>query len=237
MGRLAAPPIPEIPEPVRGKSFVVVEADHVGDPAQADELLAPLRRSGRSTTRSQTIPMPALSHLHMDPEHPVPGTGDGMMLGDLPGEAVDTFVEVAGADARFPLLTVELRHLGGELGRAHPENGALASIDAEYALYAVGMTPSPSWRDPVAAQVRCRQEGDGAVGGSPHVPQLRRNRGDPASSGASRPTSGCDASRPGRSRQPHPLKPSRPSSPLDKPTPGRSAQQPRAHARRNACSE
>ena len=54
VGRLLQlPPIPEIPEPVRGKSFVIVEALHVGDPAQADELLAPLRALGPVTTRSR----------------------------------------------------------------------------------------------------------------------------------------------------------------------------------------
>ena len=35
---LNLPPIPEIPEPVRGKSFAVVEAYHLGDPAVADEI-------------------------------------------------------------------------------------------------------------------------------------------------------------------------------------------------------
>ncbi|HEV8220017.1 MAG TPA: FAD-binding oxidoreductase, partial [Streptosporangiaceae bacterium] len=40
------PPLPQVPEPVRGKSFVVVEAYHVGDQARADELLAPLRALG-----------------------------------------------------------------------------------------------------------------------------------------------------------------------------------------------
>ena len=37
------PPIPQIPEPIRGQSFVLVEAYHFGDPSQADELLGPLR--------------------------------------------------------------------------------------------------------------------------------------------------------------------------------------------------
>ena len=37
VGRLLQfPPIPEIPEPVRGKSFVVVEAIYVGDEAEAE---------------------------------------------------------------------------------------------------------------------------------------------------------------------------------------------------------
>lgn len=151
---LQLPPIPEIPEPVRGKSFVAVEAYHVGDPAQADELLAPLRALGPVNDTVQTVPMPALSHIHMDPEQPVAGFGDGMLLGELSAVAVDAIVATAGADAAFPLLSVEFRHLGGELGRARPRNGALAALEAQYAMYAVGGTPVPELEGPVRAQVQ-----------------------------------------------------------------------------------
>ena len=151
---LQLPPIPAIPEAVRGKSFVVVEAYHVGDPAQADELLEPLRALGPVNDTIQTVPMPALSHIHMDPEQPVPGFGDGLMLGELPAAAVDAFVGAAGATAAFPLLSVELRHLEGELGRARPGNGALAALEARYAMYAVGATPVPELEAPVRAQVQ-----------------------------------------------------------------------------------
>jgi UDP-N-acetylenolpyruvoylglucosamine reductase len=154
VGRLLQfPPIPEIPAAIRAKSFVVVEAIHLGDPGQADELLAPLRTLRPVNDTIATISMPMLSHLHMDPEQPVPGIGDGLMVGQLPGEAVDALVEVAGAGARFPLLSVELRHLGGEFGRPRPENGALAAIEAQYAMYSVGMTPVPELKAPVSAQV------------------------------------------------------------------------------------
>ncbi len=64
---LKLPPIPEIPEPVRGKSFVVVEAYHVGDPRHADELLAPLRRLGPVNDTIAVVPMPALSHSNPQP--------------------------------------------------------------------------------------------------------------------------------------------------------------------------
>jgi FAD binding domain/Berberine and berberine like len=154
IGRLLNfPPIPLIPEPVRGKSFVIVEAYHTGDPAQADALLAPLRALAPVNGTITTVPMPALSHLHMDPEQPVPGAGDGMMIDRLPGEAIDAFAGVAGAGAAFPLLSVELRHLGGEFARPRPSNGALACLDAHYALFAASMTPVPELVAPVTAQV------------------------------------------------------------------------------------
>jgi hypothetical protein len=150
---LQLPPVPDIPDEIRGKSFVIIEAYHVGDRAQADELLSPLRELRPVNDTISSVSMPALSHIHMDPEHPVPGFGDGLMIDRLPAEAVDALIEVAGPNAELPLLSVELRHLEGELGRARPQNGALPSIDAQYAMYAVGMVPRPELEPPVAAQV------------------------------------------------------------------------------------
>ncbi len=155
VGRLLNfPPIPQIPEPVRGQSFVIVEAYHLGDPSQADALLDPLRALGPVNDTIATVPMPALSHLHMDPEQPAPGAGDGMMIDRLPAEAVDAFVQAAGPRAAFPLLSVEVRHLGGEFARPGPGNGALACLDARYVLFAVSMTPVPELVAPVMAQVQ-----------------------------------------------------------------------------------
>ena len=147
------PPVQQIPEPVRGKSFVIVEAYHTGEPAAADALLAPLRALAPVIDTITTVPMPALSHLHMDPEQPAPGTGDGMMIDQLPGEAIDAFAAAAGPGAAFPLLSVEMRHLGGEFARPRPGNGALACLDAHYMLFAVSMTPVPELVAPVTAQI------------------------------------------------------------------------------------
>jgi hypothetical protein len=144
VGRLLQlPPLPEIPEPLRGKSFVLVQVIHAGEPALAERLIEPLRALGPVMDTVSEIPLPALSHLHMDPKHPVPGVGDGVMLSRLEPETVDALLRVGGPGSGSPLLSLEVRHLGGELGRAKPEHGALASIEAEYALYAVGVAPTP----------------------------------------------------------------------------------------------
>ncbi len=137
------PPVPDLPGHLRGKSFVVIDVIHLGEPAEADRLLAPLRVLRPVTDTIQMIPAKALSHLHMDPEQPTAGSGDGLMLASLPAEAIETAIRVAGAGAGTPLLAVELRHVGGEMKRARPGNGALAAVDAEYALFAAGPAPFP----------------------------------------------------------------------------------------------
>jgi len=149
---LRFPDVPDVPEPVRGRAFAVVDAIHLGTPAEADALLAPLRKLRPVTDTVQMISMPALSHLHMDPEHPVPGVGDGIMLADLPAEAVTRLLGAAGPGTGSP-LGVELRHVGGEMKRARPGNGALAAVDAEYALFAAAAAPTPQAVPAIGHQV------------------------------------------------------------------------------------
>jgi FAD/FMN-containing dehydrogenase len=150
---LNMPPLPEIPEPLRDKSFVAVEAVHLGDPATADELLAPLHTLGPVNDTIKTVPAAALLGLFLEPEHPAPVAGDGLILAELPAAAVDALVDVAGPRAAVPLLSVEVRHLEGEFGRDRPGHGALSSVDAKYAMFAASVTPTPELQDVVHAQL------------------------------------------------------------------------------------
>ncbi len=147
------PPIPEIPEPLRGNAFAIIEAAIIGDEDEGGRLIEPLRALGASIDTFATIPVPALSRLHMDPEHPVPGTGDGMLLRDFPPSAIETLVELVGAGSRSPLLSAEVRHLGGAVGRVAAGGGALASINAGFAFFAVGMAMTPEMKAAVSAHV------------------------------------------------------------------------------------
>src|SRR5215212_6138089 len=113
---LQLPPIEAIPEPVRGKSFVIVEAIYSGDDhAEGERLVAPLRALGPVNDTIHTMPVAQLSHLHMDPEGPVPGRGDGAMMTDVDNELIERMV---GAVVGTPILSAEIRHLGGAVARA-----------------------------------------------------------------------------------------------------------------------
>jgi Berberine and berberine like len=76
-----------------------------------------------------------------------------MLLQALPRKAVDELVRTAGAATSSPLVSLELRQLGGELGCARPGSGAFAAVDAGYALYAVGIAPMPAAAAAVTAHV------------------------------------------------------------------------------------
>jgi hypothetical protein len=156
---LQLPPIPEIPEPLRGGSFAIVEAVSLLGEDASNELLRPLRELGPRMDTFATIPARQLEHLHMDPKHPVPGAGDGSVLADLNDAAIDVLVQTTGAGARSPLLSVELRHAGGALARKAPGGGAVSAIDGRFLMYAVGMAPTPEAGAAVKAHVELVQSG------------------------------------------------------------------------------
>lgn len=155
IGRLVrVPPLPDIPPELRGQELVVVEAVHLGDAADGEELLRPLSRLSPTIGTFATLPPETLGFLHMDPPNPVPAFGDGMILSELTAEGLDALLEVAGpeqTDSR--LLALDLRHLGGALASPQPGGGAVSSIDGEFAVFAVGMTPTPEAKRPLEEQV------------------------------------------------------------------------------------
>jgi hypothetical protein len=152
LGRLLwLPPIDEVPEPMRGRAFVGVEAAALLDASEGEKLVASLRALGPEVDTFATIPPVQLSHLHMDPPQPVPGAGNGMLLDDFCGEAIDAVLGAVGTQQRSPLVSLEVRHLGGALKRSLPGQGAAGSLQAGFAVYSVGMAPVPQAKAAVEA--------------------------------------------------------------------------------------
>jgi FAD/FMN-containing dehydrogenase len=133
------PPLPEVPEPLRGRSLVTVEVAHLGTPDELDGLLAPLRELGPEMDTIAAAPPVALSMLHMDPPHPVPGHGKHRLLGTIGHEAIDTFAELTDHRSGSTLVTAEIRHLGGALGRAAEGHGALGKVPGQFMVFGAGM--------------------------------------------------------------------------------------------------
>lgn len=136
---LQFPPLPELPEALRGQSFAVVEAVVLGDETFGAELLERLRKLGAAMDTFAMVPPVGISELHMDPRDPLPYTGAGQMLGDLDHAAIDNFVAVAGPGSGSPLVSAEIRHVGGALARPGEDHGALATLDCSYLTFGVGI--------------------------------------------------------------------------------------------------
>ena len=94
----------------------------------------------------------------MDPPEPVPYAAESMLLGDLPGEAIDAFVAAVGPDSGSGLLSVELRHDGGAMGRGAPGHGALDTLPGSFLLFGVGIVPEPAAMAPNKAWLQAMTE-------------------------------------------------------------------------------
>src|SRR5437868_2597242 len=69
-GVLRVPPLPDIPEAVRGRELVVIDGAIIAGADQGAELLAPLRALAPEIDTFGMLPASKLSTIHMDPEHP-----------------------------------------------------------------------------------------------------------------------------------------------------------------------
>ena len=146
------PPIPDIPEPFRGKSFAVVEVIYCGKPADGEALVAPLRELG-NVAMDTLAPQPpiGIAELHMDPPAPVPYWADSLLVGDLPDAAIDSVLEAVGPNSGSQLLVAELRHCGGALSRPARDAGALSSLPGAFLAFGVGVVPMPEAMAPTRA--------------------------------------------------------------------------------------
>jgi FAD/FMN-containing dehydrogenase len=150
---LQLPPLPELPEPIRGRQLVVIDGAILGDTQAAGQLLGPLRDLNPELDTFGPVPMPALCRMHGDPEDPCPYHGHSAMLSELTPEGVEAFVAAVGPQSQSTLAVAELRQLGGALGRP-VGGGATSHFDGAYLAFALGMAFDPEMAARTSSDVR-----------------------------------------------------------------------------------
>jgi hypothetical protein len=141
---LQFPPIPEVPEPLRGGSFVSVDLAFLGSAADAEQLLMRLRTiPAQWLDTLDTVPLAALGSIAAEPVDPMPASEMSGLLRDLDDAAIEALLAAVGADSGSPLLVVQVRHLGGALRRASEMDGPSGAVVEPYQLFALGLPMSP----------------------------------------------------------------------------------------------
>lgn len=141
---LRPPPLPDVPEAIRDRPLLTIDAAHIGSREEGERIIAPLRELGEPIIDTfAQIPAEELCRIHMDPEHPVPGIAHHAVIRELPDDAIDAFCAAAGPQAGSPLLFAELRQAGGALGRPAENAGALSRLDGDFVMFAVGIPMTP----------------------------------------------------------------------------------------------
>jgi hypothetical protein len=144
------PPIPDVPEPIRVKSFVSVDVTYLGSADDAEQLLMPLRAiPAQFMDGLGTVPLAALGSICMEPVDPMPTMDMAGMLRDFDDAAIDALLAVAGAGSGSPLTVVQIRHFGGALARGTACDGPAGAVEEPYQLFCLGVPVAP----PVAAAV------------------------------------------------------------------------------------
>ena len=138
---LHLPDAPFLPEHARGGSFAVVQGAFLGGEAEGRRLLAPVRALGPAIDTFAMVPPAVLGDLAMDPPEPLPIHLGHQMLSAVPAAAIDAVLAAAGPGSGSPLAMVQLRHMGGALGRVAPGAGARATLPGAVSLLGLGVTP------------------------------------------------------------------------------------------------
>jgi hypothetical protein len=151
---LNLPPIPEVPEPLRGVPVIDVTGAYVGDATEGAALLEPLRSIATPLIDGWAeMPASGLARIYGDPEQPTPGLTHHTVLGELDADAASAFIGVAGPESGSPLLMVAMRHLGGALATAPDGAGALGALQGEHVLVGVGLPMDPAMAPAITAHL------------------------------------------------------------------------------------
>ena len=88
------PPIPDVPEPLRGRSFVNVAATYLGSAQMADDpaVVAARRRAGRDGPDAADHAQRARLRWPQEPTDPMPAMEHSMLLTGLDDEAIDALL-------------------------------------------------------------------------------------------------------------------------------------------------
>ncbi|WP_312168968.1 FAD-binding oxidoreductase [Microbacterium sp.] len=119
------PDAPQLPEEIRGRGFVTVQALSTVGPA--DELIGAVRRAGtvRRDESGATSPK-TVAAASGEPLEPTAGKGVSAALSSLDDATIDDLFRFRGLPEQWPIMGIEIRMLGGVL--EHPRRAGFASL-------------------------------------------------------------------------------------------------------------
>ena len=148
---LQFPDLPDVPEAVRGGAFTVFHGAFLGDDAQGSMLLAAVRELGPVLDTFAMVAPSVLADMAMDPTEPLPLMSTTALVGDLSQRTRENLLTAVGTASQSQLPLVQIRHMGGALGRPTAHAGARATLSGEFCVFALGVVIDESTATEVAA--------------------------------------------------------------------------------------
>jgi len=152
------PPLPALPEHLRGRTVVIVRAAYAGPAAAGAALLQPwLDWQTPLENNFREMPFSEVGTISNDPVAPSAGYGTNVMFDALSDDALDAIARHATNPAS-PLLIAELRHVGGAMSQVADEANAIGNRDVQYILQFGGLVATPDAYQAVGAYIRTFRE-------------------------------------------------------------------------------
>ncbi|MEU5566780.1 FAD-binding oxidoreductase [Micromonospora musae] len=140
---LRLPPLPALPDPLRGAYVVHVRIAYNGPVEKGERMIAPLRAVAPAVLDTvRDMPYTEVASIHNEPIEPFPYFERGIMLREFPPSAQEKLIELVGPDSGSTLMVAELRALGGAWDREPPVPNAVATRGLPYSLLAVAGGPA-----------------------------------------------------------------------------------------------
>jgi FAD/FMN-containing dehydrogenase len=135
------PPLDAVPPPLRGRFACHVRVSYCGAPAEGEALIRPLRQVAPLLLDTvRVMPFTDVGTIHNDPTTPTATMSRTLVLRAADDRMVDTLLASVGPGSPF---LVEVRQMGGALGRPPPVPNAVGHRGGAFNLYATAY-PNPA---------------------------------------------------------------------------------------------
>jgi FAD/FMN-containing dehydrogenase len=142
---MSFPPIPIVPEPLRGKTFAIFRGCYTG-PVEEGEALINTWREWKTPAIDafQTMPFSQVAMISQDPVDPMPASVTTAWMSELTDEAIESLLQYGvPQQGPLPLTFIEIRQSGGAISRVDAAANAYGNREAAYCMECIGMTPNP----------------------------------------------------------------------------------------------
>lgn len=136
------PPLPDLPEFMRGRLALAVQLSYVGQEAEGERLIAPLRQAATPLLDTvSTIPYAEFGSIGMDPTDPIAAVEHFGLLDEMTPETVRVIIDAVGADSGSRINLVNIRQLEGAYSRPPATPHAVGGRDAAFSVLTIAVVP------------------------------------------------------------------------------------------------
>jgi FAD/FMN-containing dehydrogenase len=140
------PPIPQVPDFLRGKAAVMIHGCYCGPVEQGEALMQTWKSLPEPIANTfRVMPFSEVATISNDPLDPMPGASASETFYELSDEMMDVVLRYI-ASGPSPISMAEFRQGGGAIDKADRNANALGSRFIGFYMHAGGLVPTPEAR-------------------------------------------------------------------------------------------